>query len=177
MSAWIHCIFMPFVVFCILILCLTTWLNSFLVESLGFSRYLIIIFSRMNPNGCYREEEIVLFSLVDRSSFWQISGRTNMDKVWTLWYSTTTTTKSLQSRPTLCDPMDCSLLGFSVHGILQARTLEWVAISFSNAWKWKVKVKSLSRVWLLATPWTAAYQAPPSMGFSGHVFDTLDQSR
>ena len=75
--------------------------------------------------------------------------------------------KSLQSCPTLCDPMDCSLSGFSVHGILQARTLEWGAISFSNAWKWKVKVKSLSRVWLLATPWTAAYQAPPSMGFSG----------
>ena len=60
---------MPFVVFCILILCLTTWLNSFLVESLGFSRYLIIIFSRMNPNGCYGGEEIVLFSLVDGSSF------------------------------------------------------------------------------------------------------------
>jgi len=74
--------------------------------------------------------------------------------------------KSLQSCPTLCDPMDCSLPGFSIHGILQARTLEWVAISFSNTWKWKVKVKSLSRVWLLATPWTAAYQAPPSMGFS-----------
>ena len=74
--------------------------------------------------------------------------------------------KSLQSCPTLCDPMDCSLPGFSVRGILQARTLEWVAISFSNAWKWKVKVKSLSRVWLLATPWTAAHQAPPSMGFS-----------
>ena len=53
-----------------------------------------------------------------------------------------------------------------VPGILQARTLEWVAISFSNAWKWKVKVKSLSRVWLLATPWTAAHQAPPSMAFS-----------
>ena len=53
-----------------------------------------------------------------------------------------------------------------VPGILQARTLEWVAISFSHAWKWRVKVKSLSRVWLLATPWTAAYQAPPSMGFS-----------
>ena len=64
-----------------------------------------------------------------------------------------TTTKSLQSCPTLCNPMDCSLPGFSIHGILQARTLEWVAISFS--WKWKVKVKSLSRVWLLATPWTA----------------------
>ena len=62
--------------------------------------------------------------------------------------------------------MDCSLPGFSVHGILQARTLEWVAISFSNAWKWKVKVKSFSCVWLLVTPWTAAYQAPPSMGFS-----------
>jgi len=62
--------------------------------------------------------------------------------------------------------MDCSPPGFSVPGILQARTLEWVAISFSNAWKWKVKVKSLSRVWLLATPWTATYQAPPSMGFS-----------
>ena len=78
--------------------------------------------------------------------------------------------KSLQSCPTLCDPMDCSLPGFSVPGILQARTLEWVAISFSNAWKWKVKVKSLSRVWLLATPWTAAYQAPPSMGLSGQQY-------
>ena len=62
--------------------------------------------------------------------------------------------------------MDCSLPGFSIHGILQARTLKWVAISFSNAWKWKVKVKSLRCVRLLATPWTAAYQAPPSMGFS-----------
>ena len=74
--------------------------------------------------------------------------------------------KSFQSCPTLCDPMDYSPPGFSVAGILQARTLEWVAISFSNAWKWKVQVKSLSRVRLLATPWTAAYQAPPSMGFS-----------
>ena len=64
--------------------------------------------------------------------------------------------KSLQSCPTLCDPIDGSPLGFPVPGILQARTLEWVAISFSNAWKWKVKVKSLSRVRLLATPWTAA---------------------
>ena len=106
--------------------------------------------------------------------------------------------KSLQSCPTLCDPMYCSPPGSSVHGIfqarvlewgaiacptlcytidsslpgspipgiLQARTLEWAAISFSNAWKWKVKVKSLSHVRLFATPWTAAYQAPPSMGFS-----------
>ena len=76
------------------------------------------------------------------------------------------TAKSLQSCPTLCDPMDDSPSGSSVPGILQARTLDWVAISFSNAWKWKVKVKSLSRAWLLATPWTAAYQAPPSKGFS-----------
>ena len=74
--------------------------------------------------------------------------------------------KSLQSCPTLCDPIDSSPPGSPVPGILQARTLEWVAISLSNAWKWKVKVKSLSRVRLLATPWTAAYQAPPSMGFS-----------
>ena len=74
--------------------------------------------------------------------------------------------KSLQSCLTLCDPVDGSPPGSPVPGILQARTLEWVAISFSNAWKWEVKVKLLSRVWLLATPWTAAHQAPPSMGFS-----------
>ena len=74
--------------------------------------------------------------------------------------------KSLQSCPTLCDPIDGSPPGCPGPGILQARTLEWVAISFSNAWKWKVKVKTLSCIQLLATPWTAAYQAPPSMGFS-----------
>ena len=74
--------------------------------------------------------------------------------------------KSLQSYLTLCDPIEGSPSGSPVPGILQARTLEWVAISFSNVWKWKVKVKSLSRVRLFATPWTAAYQAPPSMGFS-----------
>ena len=74
--------------------------------------------------------------------------------------------KSLQSCPTLCDPIEGSPPGSPVPGILQARTLEWLAISFSKAWKWKVKVKSLSHVRLLATPWTAAYQAPPSMGFS-----------
>ena len=74
--------------------------------------------------------------------------------------------KPLQSCLTLCDPIDGSQPGSPIPGILQARILEWVAISFSNAWKWKVKVKSLSHVWLLATPWTGAYQAPPSMGFS-----------
>ena len=74
--------------------------------------------------------------------------------------------KSLQSCPILCDPIDGSPSGSPVPGILQARTLEWVAISFSNAWKWKVKMKSLSHVRLLETPWTAAYQALPPMGFS-----------
>ena len=77
-----------------------------------------------------------------------------------------TAAKSLQWCPTLCDPIDRSPPGSPVPGILQARTLEWVAISFSNAWKWKVKVKSLGRVWLVVTPWTAAYQAPLPMGFS-----------
>ena len=82
--------------------------------------------------------------------------------------------KLLQSCPTLCDPIDGSPPGSAVPGILQAITLEWVAISFSNAWrvkmseewKWKVKLKSLSRVQPSATPWTAAFQAPPSMGSS-----------
>ena len=80
-----------------------------------------------------------------------------------------------QSCQTLSDPMDCSPPGFSVLGIFQARTLEWVAVSFSSAWKWKGKVKSLSRVWLLATPWTAAHQAPRSYailmtGIHMHIF-------
>ena len=74
--------------------------------------------------------------------------------------------KSLQSCLTLCDPIDGSPPGSPVPGILQARTLEWAAIAFSNAWKWKVKVKSLSHVLLVVTPLTAAHQAPPSMGFS-----------
>ena len=94
-------------------------------------------------------------------------------KSWT-WLSNWTTTtriatataKSLQSYPTLCDPMDSSPPGSPIPGILQARTLEWVTISFSNSGKWKLKVKSLSCAQLLATPWTAAHQAPPSMGFS-----------
>ena len=96
-------------------------------------------------------------------------GRVNNEliwgRVWTLdrWAAAA---KLLQLCPTLCDPTDSSPLGSPVPGILQARTLEWVAISFSKSWKWKVKLKSLSRVWLFETPWTAAYQAPPPMGFS-----------
>ena len=81
-------------------------------------------------------------------------------------YAAAAASKSCQSCPTLCDPIDGSPPGSPIPGILQVRTLERVAISLSNAWKWKVKVKSRSRVRLLATPWTAAYQAPPSMGFS-----------
>ena len=93
---------------------------------------------------------------------------------WSLrdWSFTAAAAKSLQSWPTLCDPIDGNPPGSPVPGILQARTLEWVAISFSNAWKWKVKVKSPSRVRLLATPWTAAYQAPPSMGFSRQEYSS-----
>jgi len=81
-------------------------------------------------------------------------------------WGTAAAAKSLQSCPTLCDPIDGSPPGSPVPGILQARTLEWVAISFSSAWKWKVRVTSLSRVRLVATRWTAAHQAPQAMGFS-----------
>ena len=83
-----------------------------------------------------------------------------------MYHAAAAAAKSLQSCPTLCDPIDGSPPGSPVPGILQARTLEGVVISFSNAWKWKGKVKSLSRVRLLVTPWTAAHQAPPPMGFS-----------
>ena len=83
-----------------------------------------------------------------------------------IFTAATAIAKSLQSCLTLCDPIDDSLPGSPIPGILQARTLEWIAISFSNAWKWKVKEKSLSYVQLFVTPWTAAHQAPPSMGFT-----------
>ena len=98
--------------------------------------------------------------------FTQRSVVCNLLRVSFLTHHSAAAAKSLQSCLTLCDPIVGSPPGSPVPGILQARTLEWAAISFSNVWKWKVKVKSLSRVWLLVTPWTAAYQAPPSMGFS-----------
>ena len=82
------------------------------------------------------------------------------------WGTAAAAAKSLQSCLTLCDLVDRSPPGSPIPGILQARTLEWVAMAVSNEWKWKVKGKSLSRVWLFVTPWTAAHQAPPSMGFS-----------
>ena len=89
--------------------------------------------------------------------------------MWWLSYAAVVA-KSLWSCPTLCDPIDGSPPGSPVPGILQARTLEWVAISFSHAWKWKVKVKSLSRVWLLATPWTAAHQTLMPSLVSNFIF-------
>ena len=92
---------------------------------------------------------------------WYVSFITESDMT-----AAATAAKSLQSCPTLCNPIDGSPPGFPIPGILQARTVEWVAISFSNAWKGKGKVKSLNRVRPFVTPWTAAYQAPPSMGFS-----------
>ena len=90
----------------------------------------------------------------------------NQSDIDTSLFHTAAAAKSLQSCPTLCDPIDGSPPGSAIPGILQARVLEWVAISFSNVWKWKMKVKSLSHVQLSVTPWTAAYQAPPSLGFS-----------
>ena len=82
----------------------------------------------------------------------------------------TAAAKSLQSRPTLCDPRDGSPPGSPIPGILQTRTSKWVAISFSNAWKWKVKVKLFSHVRFFEAPWTVAYQPPPSVGFSSHEY-------
>ena len=102
-----------------------------------------------------------------------ISGSSQFTYCWSLAWRTLSITllvcaaaESLQSCQTLCNSIDRSLPGSPVPGILQARILEWVAISFFNGWKWKVKVKSLSRVRLCATPWTIARQGPPSMGFS-----------
>ena len=104
------------------------------------------------------------FSWILQESVWWIQQEYDGDHPASLGLeSAAAVAKWLQSCPTLCDPIDGSS---PVPGILQARTLEWVAIAFSNAWKWQFKVKSLSRVRLLATPWTAAHQAPPSMGFS-----------
>ena len=103
---------------------------------------------------------------VERTSFLFLGGTMSIIDTVDLDKAAAATAKSLQSCPTLCDPIDGSPPGSPIPGILQARTLEWVAISFSNAWQWKGKVKSLSHVRLLAIPWTAAYQVPPSMGFS-----------
>ena len=109
-----------------------------------------------------------IYSLIQEScfSFWLTSLSMTLLSFLQIGKETAAAAKSLQSCLTLCSPRDGSPPGSAIPGTLQASTLEWVAISFSNAWKWKVKAKSLSLVWLLATPWTASYQDPPSMGFS-----------
>ena len=114
---------------------------------------------RFNPETVLRQHILLLYNPCEEQTSVQSLSPVQL-------FVAAAAAKSLQSCLTLCNPMDGSPSGSPIPGILQARTLEWVAISFSNAWKWKVKVKSLSRVWLLATPWTAAYQAPLSMGFS-----------
>ena len=113
----------------------------------------------------FRNIKILITGWLDLKSFLVKNWSYKILTFYVPWLIAAAAAKLLQSCPTLCDPRDGSPPGSPVLGILQARTLEWVAISFSNTWKWKVKGKSLSRVRLLATPWTTAYQAPPSMGF------------
>ena len=120
---------------------------------------------RREVSKCYRSVRDMLGSNWDFVLDIICHEKIETELVFSLWFSAAAAAKSLQSCPTLCDPIDGSPPGSPVSGILQARTLEWVAISFSSAWKWEVKVKLLSPVRLFATPWTAAYQAPPSMGF------------
>ena len=114
--------------------------------------------------GMYKEDVVQVYNgiLFSHKTKWNNALFSNMDGA----AAAAATAKLLQSCLTLCDPIDSSPPGSPIPGILQARILEWVAISFSNAWKWKVKVKSLSCFRLFATPWSVAYQAPPSMGFS-----------
>ena len=128
------------------------------------------LFFLCSPSFLYRRY-FLLFVFPSRQDFLYIITSFLIKKIFPLTPRTAVAvaaaaSKSLQSCPTLCDPRDGSSPGSPIPGILQARTLEWVAISFSSAWKWKVKVKSLSHVRLLANPWTAAYQLPPSKGFS-----------
>ena len=128
--------------------CNLTIILLFLLSQTGYSP--IFIFSVFLIGGCLEDGEIT-------SIFHYYNAQAKIPFA---------AAKSLQSCPTLCNPIDESPPGFPILGILQARTLEWVAISFSNAGKWKMKVKSLSRVRPSGTPWTAAYQAPLPMGFS-----------
>ena len=116
----------------------------------------------MVKNSCSNKKPTISWSEVEASAMSVPSSYSQVVSA----AASAAASKSLQSCPTLCDPTDGSPPGSTFPGILQARTREWVSISFSNAWKWKVKVKSLSRVRLFSTPWTAAYKAPPSMGFS-----------
>ena len=144
----------------------TSWIS---LQSKGLFKSLLQHNSKASMLRCWA------FVIVQFSHPYMTTGKTTpltrwtfVGKVMSLHFNmlSAATAKSLQSCPTLCDPIDISPPGSHAPGILKARTLEWVAISFSNAWKWKVKVKLLSHVRPSVTPWTAAYQYPPSMGFS-----------
>ena len=117
---------------------------------------------RLGPAG------VINCTSLSALSFWVslFPGKRGYKSVFSIYHHAAAAAESLQPCPTLRDPIVGSPPGSPVPGSLQARTQEWVAISFSNAWKWKMKVKSLSHVRLSETPWTAAHQAPPSMGFS-----------
>ena len=142
--------------FCVQIFCRETVRDHTKLLSFEF-----ILNTRVSP--CFLSHELLLQGFCHS---WHPPTLMLVSNSWEYFPLAATAAKSLQSCPTLCDPIDGSTPGSAVPGILQTRTLEWVAISFSSEWKWKVKVKPLSRVLLFATPWTAAYQAPPSMGFS-----------
>ena len=166
---------------------MATFWGTYYMTDTGQSKHIILFCSYINPlrYSCHHHftkwENKIQRSQLSKSVSIE-SGRSKIQtqillspevSVWgidTYPAAAAAAAKSLQSRPTLCDPRDGSPLGSPVPGILQARTLEWVVISFSNAWKWKVKVKSLSHVRLFAIPWTVAHQAPLSMGFSRQEF-------
>ena len=135
----------------------STWKWKINVKSLSCARLL-----ETSWTAAYQAPLSMGFS---RQEYW--SGVPLPSPIW----ATAAAANLLQSCPILCNPIDGSLPGFPIPGILQARTLEWVAISFSNAWKWKVKVKSLSRVQLFVTPWIAAYQAPVHGIFQARVLE------
>ena len=146
---------------------LTAWIttNWKILKEMGISDHLTCPMSNL-----YAGQEATVRTGHGTTDWFQIGKGVCQGCIYHLAYLTymqsAAAAKSLQSCPTLCDPIDGSPPGSPVPGILQGRTLEWVAISFSSAWKWKVKVKLLSRVQLLVNPWTAAHQAPPYMGFS-----------
>ena len=136
-------------------------------QSYGFSRSHVQIWELNRKEGwAPRIDAFKLWSWRRHLRVPWTARRSNQSILKQVMSAAAAASKSLQSCLTLCDPIDSSPPGSSVPGILQTRTLEWVAISLSSAWKWKVKGKSFSHVWLFMTPWTEAYQAPPSMGFS-----------
>ena len=151
---WLSRLLRPFVHNSSVYSCHLFLISSALVRSLHFLSFIIPIYawniSLVSPIFLKR---FLVFPIL---LFPSISLNCSLRKTSLFLLTILCYAKSLQSCPTLCDPIDGSPPDSPVPGILQARTLEWAAISFSNAWKWKVKEKSLSRVWLLATPWTVA---------------------